>query len=165
MLTSIFKIVRYLIIDEVSMIGNTNLNQIHSRHNQLYGLSGTNDYFGRINILFVGDLFQIPPVRQTKIFDPRGLAALGVNCWTDFVTFSELTNVVRSKGNAVFTRLTHRLRIGRQTSSDVNTLVLRVIPSMPRISELMDSMLLFSTNNKCKEHYGNCATHVTEVTA
>ena len=169
MFTSIFKNVRYLIIDEVSMIGNTNLNQIHSRLNQLYGLSGQNDFFGGINIIFVGDLFQIPPVQQTKIFDPRGLAALGVNYWTDFVTFSELTDVVRSKGDAPFTQLTHRLRIGQHSTADVNILMSRVIPKMPCISELMDCMLLFSTNKKCSEHNDNCvahlktATHVTDI--
>ena len=113
-------------------------------------------------IIFVGDLFQIPPVQQTKIFDLRGLAAL--NYWTDFVTFSELTHVVRSKGDAQFTQLTHRLRIGQQTSADVNTLALCVIPRLPCISELMDCMLLFSTNKKCKEHYGNCVAHLKSAT-
>ena len=68
--------------------------------------------------MFVGDLFQIPPVQQTKIFDPRGLAAL--NYWADFVNLSELTHVVRSKGDAPFTQLTHRLHIGQQISADVS---------------------------------------------
>ena len=133
MFNSLFKNVKYLIVDEVSMIGNTNLNQIHSRLNQLYGMKGTTDYFGGINIIFVGDLFQIPPVQQSKIFDPRGLAALGINFWKDLVSFSELNEVVRSKGDTDFTSLCHRLRIGVHTDNDIKTLKSRVIPKLPSI--------------------------------
>ena len=164
MFNAIFKHVRYLIIDEVSMIGNTNLNQIHSRLNQLFGMSGAQDYFGGINIIFVGDLFQIPPVQQSKIFDPRGLAALGINFWKDFCTFSELNEVVRSKGDAPFTELCHRLRTGQHTVKDVSLLQSRVITNLPKVSQLMDSMLLFSTNAKCSEHNKKCVDYLTATT-
>ena len=164
MFNAIFKHVRYLIIDEVSMIGNTNLNQIHSRLNQLFGMSGAQDYFGGINIIFVGDLFQIPPVQQSKIFDPRGLAALGINFWKDFCTFSELNEVVRSKGDAPFTELCHRLRTGQHTDKDVSLLQSRVIANLPKVSQLMDSMLLFSTNAKCSEHNKKCVDYLTATT-
>ena len=164
MFNAIFKHVRYLIIDEVSMIGNTNLNQIHSRLNQLFGMSGAQDYFGGINIIFVGDLFQIPPVQQSKIFDPRGLAALGINFWKDFCTFSELNEVVRSKGDAPFTELCHRLRTGQHTDKDVSLLQSRVITNLPKVSQLMDSMLLFSTNAKCSEHNKKCVDYLTATT-
>ena len=164
MFNSLFKNVKYLIVDEVSMIGNTNLNQIHSRLNQLYGMKGTTDFFGGINIIFVGDLFQIPPVQQSKIFDPRGLAALGINFWKDLVSFSELNEVVRSKGDTEFTSLCHRLRIGVHTDNDIKTLKSRVIPKLPSVQDLMSSMLLVSTNAKCKAHNDRCVEHLKSMT-
>lgn len=164
MFNNVFQHVKYLIVDEVSMIGNTNLNQIHSRLNQLYGKSAENDFFGGINVIFVGDLFQIPPVQQSKIFDPRGIAKLGTNLWKDLVTFSELTEVVRSKGDSAFTALCHRVRIGKHTSDDINLLKSRVIEKLPPISELMKTMLLFSTNKKCKVHNDNCTDYLRTIT-
>ena len=164
MYNNVFQHVHYLIIDEVSMIGNTNLNQIHARLHQLYGKSEGNTYFGGINLIFVGDLFQIPPVQQTKIFDPRGLAALGTNLWKDLVSFSELTDVVRSKGDTTFTALCHRIRTGKQTSHDIELLKTRVISKLPPINQLMESMLLFSTNAKCKKHNDDCIQYLRKIT-
>ena len=164
MLNGIFRYAHYLIVDEVSMIGNTNINQIHSRLNQIYGKSGSQDFFGGINMIFVGDLFQIPPVQQTKIFDPRGLAALGINLWKDLVTFSELTDVVRSKGDQTFTNMCHRLRTGNHSNEDLAILKQRVIDKLPPISDLMDTMLLFSTNAKCKDHNNKCVDYLKSKT-
>ena len=160
MYRDIFQHVRYLIIDEVSMIGNTNINQLQSRLNQLYGKSKSDDFFGGINVIFVGDLFQIPPIKQYRVFDPKGLATLGINLWKDLVTFSELTICVRSKDDRQFTELCHRVRTGDHIASDTALLKTRVLPHMPPIESMLDCMVIFTTNTMCGEHNDRCIQHL-----
>ena len=57
---------RLLIIDEVSMLSNLNLPYVHLRLDEIFG---KDDWFGGINILFVGDILQLPPVSGGPVFD------------------------------------------------------------------------------------------------
>ena len=58
---------KLIIIDEVSMLSNLNLAYIHLRLEELFGGSG-DDYFGSMNMLFVGDILQLPPVTGSPVF-------------------------------------------------------------------------------------------------
>ena len=100
------------------MVGNTNLNQVNTRLNEIFGFTDST-IFGGIHVIFSGDLHQIPAVQQTMVFEPKGMAALGPNIWKDNVTFTELTEIVRTKGDGEFTELCHRLRVGEHTQQDV----------------------------------------------
>ena len=51
--------VKFIIVDEVSMVSSLNLAYMHLRLEELFG---TNEWFGSKNMLFVGDLLQLPPV-------------------------------------------------------------------------------------------------------
>ena len=79
-----------------------------------------------------------PSSRSAVLISARGLAALGTNLWKDLVSFSELTDVVRSKGDTTFTALCHRIRTGKQTSDDIELLKTRVISKLPPIKQLME---------------------------
>lgn len=59
----LFKYVKVLIIDEISMIGAELLNLIDARLKQITG--NFDDSFGGLDIIFIGDLRQLPPVRAT----------------------------------------------------------------------------------------------------
>ena len=52
---------RLLIIDEVSMVSNINLAYIH--------LMSKDQWFGGPNVLFVGDILQLPPVNGASVFE------------------------------------------------------------------------------------------------
>ena len=145
------------------MIGNTNINQINSRLNQIYQTLGQNDYFGNKNILFFGDLHQIQPVQQSRIFDPRGSAKLSLNLWKELVTYDELTDIVRSKEDQPFTEMCHRLREGKQTPDDIALLQSRVLSVRPEPHEMMDSMALFATNAECNSHNNACIEHLRKT--
>ena len=106
-LRTLFAFVRYIIIDEISMIGYKTLLNINARLNSIF-CTPNEIHFGGINILFVGDLYQLPPVMQTMVFEERGISSLGRQLWKDLVTFSELTTTVRSKGDPIFTEICHR---------------------------------------------------------
>lgn len=58
-----------LIIDEISMISNISLSYIHLRLCEIFDTSDSdNGWFGRINILVLGDLLQLPPVNEASPF-------------------------------------------------------------------------------------------------
>ena len=57
---------KMVIIDEVSMVSSLNLTYIHMRMNDLFE---SDEWFGGKNVLFVGDILQLPPVRGQPVFD------------------------------------------------------------------------------------------------
>ena len=58
---------KLIIIYKVSMLSNLNLAYIHLWLEELF--SGSSDeYFGSINMLFVGDISQLPPVTGSPVF-------------------------------------------------------------------------------------------------
>ena len=52
-----FRPLKIIIVDEVSMVSNLNLTYLHLRLDDIYG---SNDWFGSKNIIFVGELLQLP---------------------------------------------------------------------------------------------------------
>ena len=48
------------------------------------------------------------------VFESKGISALRPNVWKESVTFTELSDTVRSKGDSQFTELCHRLTIGNK---------------------------------------------------
>jgi len=87
---------KLVIIDEVSMLSNLNLAYIHLRLQEIFGES---EWFGGVNILFVGDILQLPPVNGNPVFSKLSnilvVNKLGcrhaVNIWEKTVVYDELT--------------------------------------------------------------------------
>ncbi|GFS89555.1 ATP-dependent DNA helicase [Trichonephila clavipes] len=63
---ALFKFIKVIIIDEVSMISAELLGHIDSRLKQITGNYNTN--FGGLDMILIGDLRQLPPVRATPIY-------------------------------------------------------------------------------------------------
>ena len=55
-----------VIIDEISMIGAQTLYKIHMRLQEIKGLHYSNTRFGNVTIIAVGDLYQLPPLKDKK---------------------------------------------------------------------------------------------------
>ena len=100
---------RLLIIDEVSMLSNLNLAYVHLRLDEIFG---RDEWFGGVNVLFVGDILQLPPGNEAPVFDRitnKAVASkLGcmtsVNIWQDAVI--ELTiNECQRKDQALSSML------------------------------------------------------------
>eukprot|EP00884_Botryococcus_braunii_P013944 jgi/Botrbrau1/22550/Bobra.114_2s0073.1 len=72
--------VKYLIIDEISMVGHFNFDFVHRRLCEIFGVRLP---FGGISVLAVGDFFQLPPVKSGWIFFSR--------LWKDHFRMKELT--------------------------------------------------------------------------
>ena len=112
-----YKSLSVVIIDEISMVSNTMLNFINQR---LQELKGTNEPFGGISILAVGDLYQLKPVSGNWIFNDLTLdaSALARNLWKDYFQIFELTEIMRQKDDIEFSRLLNRLRVNKLTEND-----------------------------------------------
>ena len=118
--------IKFLIIDEISMVGSKMLNMIDERLKQL---QRSNLPFGGIHVLAVGDLYQLQPVCDPWIFENADSMynVLTRNKWRENFRMFELTTMMRQKGDIPFARLLNRLRVGIHTNADIDTLNSRLL--------------------------------------
>ena len=110
------------------MLSSLNLAYLHLR---LEAVFGTDNWFGSISILFVGDLLQLPPVSGAPVFDKLNtkavLSMLGcmtsVNIFQETIVYDELTIMsIRKKTHAQFCVLLHQVRCGRVSEECIRIL-------------------------------------------
>lgn len=109
---------KLLIIDEISMLGSQQFNNIHRRMCQTFC---SNKPFGGIPVIVFGDFNQLRPVGDGYVFVPRKnpLASLVGNfLWQNFELF-ELTKIMRQKDDLTFAEALGRLAIGELTNDDI----------------------------------------------
>ena len=93
--------------------------------------------FGDVSILAVGDLYQLPPVGQAPLFSivrDGSLASLhgSGSMWKDLFEMIELDEIMRQRGDRVFTELLCRVRVNQCTEEDIRILKSRVTePTSP----------------------------------
>ena len=112
----LWKRVTTIIIDEISMVSYQTLNFVHQRLTEIKGTDDTEVLFGGLNVIAVGDFFQLPPVRDKFIFQEGN----GYN--PDIFTMVELTINMRQMGDNTYSRVLGRIRIGQQTPDDITLL-------------------------------------------
>ena len=86
-------------IDEISMVGGRHFNMIDSRLSILKDTKTDEHNFGNVNMLLVGDLYQLPPVCATPIYkypDINSICDMQDLLWHDF-KLHELTQIMRQK--------------------------------------------------------------------
>lgn len=110
----LFKYVKVLIVDEISMIGAELLNQIDSRLKQITGNFDSN--FGGLDIILIGDLRQLPPVRATPIYKQPKQRMVGPLLWRG-LKFYELTQVMRQT-NVIFVSILTKIGNGSILDDD-----------------------------------------------
>ena len=87
-LRDLWKGVYTIIIDEVSMVSYQILKLIHSQLCEIYA---NDDIFGGLNVIAVGDFYQLFPVNGSFIFsDQQSSGRLASYLWRDFFTMVEL---------------------------------------------------------------------------
>jgi ATP-dependent DNA helicase PIF1 len=117
------------IVDEISMLDGDLLDKLDDYLRQMRPRSATKP-FGGIQVIFVGDFYQLPPI--------DGKFAFESNVWKEAMTMEEkpfkvweLTEVHRQISDPVFTELLLRARKGHLTSADVELLQSRVAVKAP----------------------------------
>ncbi|XP_058811059.1 uncharacterized protein LOC131675952 [Topomyia yanbarensis] len=80
-----FANVKAVIVDEVSMIGADVLNNVHTRLQNITG--NYDDPFGGSDIIFCGDLRQLPPVNARPVYKPCTNSIHGAVLWQSLEFF------------------------------------------------------------------------------
>ena len=158
---------KLIIIDEVSMLSSLNLAYIHLRLEEIFGDS--TNWFGATNVLFVGDILQLPPVNGQPVFtrlDNKDVALrLGcltsVNIWKETVVYDELTINERQKNDSRFSKILDEVRCGFPSKETLQCLKERVIEEtvVDKFEQLAKEnkipVCLFPTRKACDEHNRN----------
>ena len=124
-LRDLWKGVHTIIIDEVSMVSYQILKLIHSRLCEIYA---NDEIFGGLNVIAVGDFYQLSPVNGSFIFsDQRYSGRLASHLWRDFFTMVELKVNMRQQNDTSFSLMLNRIRKGEQTHEDVKAIQGRLV--------------------------------------
>ena len=144
--------VKYIFIDEVSMVGSGMLIFVHKRLQEIMGSARD---FGGISVIFVGDLFQLKPVCDSFIFknNSTGYAPLATNLWQQNAKMFELTTVMRQDNGGQFAQLLNRMREGNLTESDNDLLATRLTKvDSEEYDRLRNSLHLYLQNERVDSH-------------
>ena len=118
-----WKYVNTVIIDEISMVSYKTMSFIHKRLTEIKGTDDTEVLIGGLNVIAVGDFFQLPPVRDKFVFqDGRGYNQCSTHLWRNEFKLLELTQNMRQRGDTEYYDILNRVRIGSQTKSDISVL-------------------------------------------
>ena len=109
------------------MLSNLYLAYVHLRLEEIFGRE---QWFGGFNMLFVGDILQLPPVFD--IITNKSVALkLGcmtsVNIWQDTVLYDDLTINERQKKDRAFSSMLDEVRCGCPTDENFQLLQERVM--------------------------------------
>ncbi|XP_078380327.1 uncharacterized protein LOC144663302 [Oculina patagonica] len=142
-----------IFIDEISMVGSGMFTFLNLRLQQIMG---TEKLFGGVNLITVGDLFQLKPVFDKWIFENStdSYSALATNIWQEHFKMYELSEIMRQKDDKEFAELLNRLREGKHTEQDVEVLKGRILKVKPTESSdyPVNVTHLFSTNKAVDSH-------------
>ena len=144
--------VKYIFIDEVSMVGSGMLTFVHKRLQEIMGSARD---FGGISVIFVGDLFQLKPVCDSFIFKNNcaGYAPLATNLWQENAKMFELTTVMRQENGGQFAQLLNRMREGNLSMSDNDLLATRLIKADSEdYDRVKGSLHLYLQNERVDSH-------------
>ena len=114
-------------IDEISMVGEQTFKDVNNRCCMIKYSDGNKHDFGNINILAVGDLYQLAPVQQKELYFKSYKSAmcasdLAPSLWDNFL-FHELTQVMRQRDIA-FADMLNKVRTGKpEENSEVDKML------------------------------------------
>ena len=134
-----WKHVKFLIIDEISMVSSFMLKQINNR---LMAIKETDNYFGNIHILLFGDPFQIKPVMGSFFFQNTEL-------WPLFTVF-ELVENMRQNADQEYAQMLNRIRVGKANNDDILALYTRLLPEIP--PDFEDAIRLYPDKQMAAEY-------------
>ena len=110
---------------------------------------------GGLNIITVGDLFQLKPVFDKWIFENSkdGYTALATNLWQQYFQMFELSEVMRQREDKDFAEILDRIREEKHTEADIAVLKKIILNLSPQHSDYpINSTHLFSTNMAVDQH-------------
>ncbi|XP_066916735.1 uncharacterized protein [Clytia hemisphaerica] len=107
-----YNYLKVLFVDEISMVGDKSFDDLNRRLQEIK--ENYVESFGGVSISLIGDFFQLVPVGQDSIYEPKPFNY----AWEEFSLY-ELDEIVRQSGDSEFAALLNRLREGNHTSADI----------------------------------------------
>ena len=147
-----FKNLKFLIIDEVSMVKSDQVYQLDLRLRELTMHSQL--IFGGVAIFLFGDIMQLKPVMGRYLWcQPASKeylhAFLVESHWEKFTVISLVENH-RQQGDAAYANILNRIRVGEHTEEDMSILHERVRPDGH--ADLDGAMVIASTHTVVNKH-------------
>ena len=147
-----FSELKVIIIDEISMVSNHLLLYIHQRLTDILGCNDGTPFAG-VSIITCGDFYQLPPIRASPVYAKfiGDQTVLNIeHIWRTF-KISELTEVMRQRGDQIFIDLLNNIREGFVTEYDIKILMSRFIskndPDYPS-----EAIHIWSENSLVNDH-------------
>ena len=140
-----------VIIDEISMVSDKLLKDVHLRLCEIAGVSPQIPFAGK-TIIAVGDFFQLPPVMGKPVYCSNGFVESLLKLWDNF-KLAELTEVMRQQGDNVnvFVDLLNDVRVAELTTEDEQLLrsrfISKISPDYP-----IEALHLFAENRPVVQH-------------
>ena len=157
-----YRYLQWILIDEISMVSNDILKYVHLR---LQDIKQDKQPFGAVNIVTIGDLYQLQPVMGQFVFMnlKYGYGPLATNLWKEYFTIYELTEIMRQRDEKKFAELLNRLRIGKHTQNDIKT-IKKALVTKNQTDGLHDIPHFFLTRKKVMEYNKNILENSREKT-
>ena len=119
----LFKDIHTVIIDEISMVSYETLSFIHQKLTEIKGTDDTEVYFGGLNIIAVGDFYQLPPVHDRFVFqNGRGHVSAFMRLWRELFKMVELHTNMHQHTDNTYSEVLNRIRTGDHTVEDIQLL-------------------------------------------
>ena len=135
-----------IIIDEISMVSNKLLLNVHQRLVEIFGCS-PDIPFAAISVIACGDFYQLPPIQQRPMYAKFDDAMRNIShCWRLF-KIAELTEVMEQRSDQELITLLNNIRTGNITENDE-----KIITVMKPFTFGQKMILWKSTTKKCLIH-------------
>ena len=157
--------IKYIIVDEMSMIGRAMFGKMDSRFRQAFPGS-SQKVFGNVSILIFGDFAQLAPVKDLPLYrvstpltskQRKNMLSLnGHSAYTALRTFFILDQVVRQQNDTTFQDVLSRARNGTSTEEDWNLLMSRNCQQSDNLVGFENALSLFAIKDEaalCNRKY------------
>ena len=148
-----FSELKLIIIDEISMVGNTTLLHIHQRLREIFEAPASTIFAG-ISIIAVGDMYQLPPIKRKPVFENYSNDIHNLYHPWHLFTMIELVEIMRQKDDQQFVEMLNRFRTAAQTEDDIKCIQSRSIHPTDN-NYPSDAIHIFAENSPVNEHNKN----------
>lgn len=145
-----------LAIDEISMLDNLTFEYIDRVLRQV---RENNEPFGGIQIILVGDFFQLPPVGLGTIKDKD--FCFNSESWNELDLVTILLKKVHRQKDIEYINALNNIRVGKTSVLDLKVFYKRDIPSTLNIND-KNLLQIFPTNGSAEAFNLNCFREINE---
>ncbi|KJZ71537.1 hypothetical protein HIM_09075 [Hirsutella minnesotensis 3608] len=150
--------IKYLIVDEKSMLGLRQLSWIDDRLREAFP-NRNEEFFGGLNILLVGDFFQLPPVLQKPLYYDKEVQGVEIKSRSayrrfDKTVFLKVAQRQRGDDQGAFRSALEELRLLQLSMESWKLLSSRVQAKLDdqEVAKFVNSLRVYATKDRVNEY-------------